>query len=209
MAARLSRKQRELERHRREVLEAALNLFSRKGFAQTTMAEIAERAEFAVGTLYKLFKDKDALYRSLILETAIEFEQALTKTLQETGTETQRVERYIETKAALFVKHVPTARIYFSQTFGPAIAPFAGLDREAQVIHKRVVGMLESVLARGMRKKLFVKMDPKMLALGLEGLSNAFLLELIDRPDDFTAEEMAGLVKRMFFERIRLDSANQ
>ncbi len=48
MAAKLSRRERERQRHRREVLEAALNLFSQKGFEQTAMAAIAEQAEFAV-----------------------------------------------------------------------------------------------------------------------------------------------------------------
>ena len=43
-----------------------------------------------------------------------------------------------------------------------------------------------------------------MLVLGLEGLTNAFLADLVERPDDFSAETMAGLTKTLFFERIRL-----
>ena len=206
--AKVSRKQREEERHRREVLKAALDLFSRKGFERTTMAEIAEQAEFAIGTLYKLFKDKEALYRALILETAQEYEQALTAALKTPGTEIEKLERYIETKAALFVRHIPTARLYFSQTAGAKFLATAGFETEARDIHERLMKQVEAVLRSGIRRRLLADIDPKMLTLGLEGVSNVFLGELIERPEDFTADEIAALTKKMFFDRVRLDPAD-
>lgn len=52
----LSRKEREQLQRRAEILQAALELFSQKGYHNVSMHEIAARAEFAVGTLYKFFK---------------------------------------------------------------------------------------------------------------------------------------------------------
>jgi len=190
-------------------LAAALDLFSRKGFEQTTMAEIAQKADFAIGTLYTLFKDKDALYRSLILAAAGEFEGALNAALAGPGTEVEKVEAYIETMAALMAKHVPLARIYFNQISQIPVAPLAGLGREVQTMHEHFIGRLKSVLSTGMRKGLFIKMDPELLALGLEGLSNAYLLESTNRPDELTADVVAGAVKRIFFEQVRLDAAGR
>ncbi|MEN6472395.1 MAG: helix-turn-helix domain-containing protein, partial [Syntrophaceae bacterium] len=63
----LPRREREKERQRQEMLEAALGLFSDKGYHNVTMHEIAEKAEFAIGTLYKFFRNKEDLYRTLIL----------------------------------------------------------------------------------------------------------------------------------------------
>jgi len=204
MATSLSRRQRERLLHRKEILDAALRLFSRKGFGKVTMANIAEESEFSVGTVYNFFKDKEAVYCALILETVEECHNQLAAVLKEPGTEIEKLERYIERKAALFVKHVPTSRIYFSQTSGAAFQPIAGLDREARAIYGKILSSLESVFRSGIRKKLFVRENPKMLALGLEGLSNGFLAELIERPDDFSAETMAGLAKKIFFKRIYL-----
>ena len=90
MAAKSLRGQRELERRRLEVLEVALDLFSRKGFEQTSMAEIAEKANFAVGTLYVLFKDKNALYERLMRASVTEFEEALNAVLTGPGNEVER-----------------------------------------------------------------------------------------------------------------------
>ncbi len=209
MPMKLTRKRREHLQRRREVLESALHLFSRKGFEETTMAEIAERAEFAVGTLYKLFKDKRALYRALILDTMQEYEETLMAALNVPGTESEKLNRYIEAKTSMFVRRIPTARLYFGQTTGSLFLPAVGLDTEGRAMHQRLMKQVEAVLRRGIRKKVFVNIDPAMLVLGLEGVGNAFLVELIDRPDDFTAEEMASLIKRIFFDSVRTSAVNE
>lgn len=52
----------EKKRRRKDrVFKAALELFDRKGFAATTMKEIAENSELGVGTLYNYFPSKNAL----------------------------------------------------------------------------------------------------------------------------------------------------
>ena len=50
-----SRKERETDQRRREILGVAERLFSHKGFFKTSIAEIAHDAEFSVGSLYQLF----------------------------------------------------------------------------------------------------------------------------------------------------------
>ena len=60
----LSRKQRERLRHRQEILDMALKLFSERGFHNVSMQQIAEASEFAVGTLYNFFQSKEMLLKS-------------------------------------------------------------------------------------------------------------------------------------------------
>jgi AcrR family transcriptional regulator len=54
------------EKTRRNILRAALELFSRKGFFKTTTRQISDKAKIAEGTLFNYFKTKDdlALYFS-------------------------------------------------------------------------------------------------------------------------------------------------
>ncbi|MCI5131850.1 MAG: TetR/AcrR family transcriptional regulator, partial [Candidatus Electrothrix sp. EH2] len=65
-----SRREREKQRQRKDMLEAAEQLFAEKGYHNASMQEIAEQAEFAVGTLYKFFKNKEDMYRALMVEQA-------------------------------------------------------------------------------------------------------------------------------------------
>ena len=56
------------ERSRRQVLEAALQLFSHQGFRATTVREIAEQAGVSTGNVYHHFPDKESIFRSLLDE---------------------------------------------------------------------------------------------------------------------------------------------
>jgi AcrR family transcriptional regulator len=62
------RKARELAQRKVEILTVAERLFARKGFFKTSMAEIAQEAEFSVGSLYQFFPSKEAVYVALMEE---------------------------------------------------------------------------------------------------------------------------------------------
>lgn len=50
------------ERKRAAILDAARTIFSRKGYADTAVDDVAEEARVAKGTLYLYFKSKEELY---------------------------------------------------------------------------------------------------------------------------------------------------
>ena len=62
----LSRKEREREFRRNEILSAAAKIFAIKGFTHTTLDEIAEASEFGKGTLYNYFQNKEELYSAIV-----------------------------------------------------------------------------------------------------------------------------------------------
>ena len=61
----ISRKQRETDLRKQNILEAAEKLFLANGYEDTTMSQIANEAEFSKGTLYNYFKSKDDLYLAI------------------------------------------------------------------------------------------------------------------------------------------------
>ena len=56
------------ERSRRLVLDAALRLFSTRGYRATSVRDIAEAAGVSTGNLYHHFPDKEAIFRTLLDE---------------------------------------------------------------------------------------------------------------------------------------------
>jgi len=56
------------ERSRRQVLDAALRLFSTRGYRATSVRDIAEAAGVSTGNLYHHFPDKEAIFRTLLDE---------------------------------------------------------------------------------------------------------------------------------------------
>ena len=64
--AKLSRREREKEAHRQEILDAAIKVFAEKGFSAATLDEIAQEAEFSKGTIYLYFSNKEDLLYSIL-----------------------------------------------------------------------------------------------------------------------------------------------
>lgn len=56
------------ERTRQAIMEAAYQLFLEKGYAATSMRQIAERAGLALGSIYNHFSGKEAIFSELIHE---------------------------------------------------------------------------------------------------------------------------------------------
>ena len=134
----LPRREREKLGQRQEMLAAALELFSEKGYHNVSMHEIAEKAEFAIGTLYKFFKNKEDLYKALILEQADRVHEALTKAIEEPEDEIEKLRNYVRAKGEIFRANVSMIRLYFAETRGASFNVMAGLDSEIRKRHGRL-----------------------------------------------------------------------
>lgn len=67
-------RQARAEQHRRQVLDAALRLFSTQGFRGTNVREIADEARVSTGSVYHHFPDKETIFRTLLDEFWVETE---------------------------------------------------------------------------------------------------------------------------------------
>jgi AcrR family transcriptional regulator len=56
------------ERSRRQILDAALDLYSHQGYRGTSVRDIAERAQLSTGNVYHHFPDKESIFRTLLDE---------------------------------------------------------------------------------------------------------------------------------------------
>lgn len=196
------RKQRERDQRRRDILRAALTLFSQKGYEGTSMAEIAAASEFAVGTLYKFFEDKRALYQALVAETTLLYEERLTEALRGSGDEFARIERFITVAGEMFVEHLPMAKVYFSQTAAAFLFSSIGLEDDAYVSYQRIMRALADTFRSGVESGKFVSMEPMALAMGLEGILGSFLGALVRQPGCYTPAQIADMSRRMFFDAV-------
>lgn len=177
-----SRKEREFVRHRKEILEAALELFAKQGFHGTSMQQIAEAAEFSVGTLYKFFPHKEEIYQTLIEETADRFHAGLIAALETPGDEIDKLRAAVEVKIRIFLDNLDRVRIYFAETQGASFNVKTGLDDKIKSRYDDYLERLCAIFASGIQKKTFRKEDPYLLALAFDSLSMAFLVEQMEHP---------------------------
>jgi len=199
-----TRKEREFLMHRQEIVDAALELFSEKGFHNVTMHEIARASEFSVGTLYKFFNNKEDLYRALILEKSDEFHFSMMEAIESGRDEIDSIKAYLEERIRLFNENLKSIRLYMAQSRGASFNVLAGLDEELKVKYEEIIARLADVLKRGIRNRLFKKFDPYLLAASLDGMIHAILFQHLDHADEHPFD--ADMLMRIFFESVMEDS---
>jgi AcrR family transcriptional regulator len=69
----LSRRDRERNFKRKEILSAAVEIFAKKGYEHTKLDEIAEASEFGKGTLYNYFQNKEEIYSAILNDIFLDY----------------------------------------------------------------------------------------------------------------------------------------
>jgi len=93
---------------RRELLDAAADVFGEKGFRAASLTDVADRAGYTIGAVYSNFASKDELFRALMRERLLMFERGLAAAFQddESSARTQprsfeeRIEQELDRMAA-------------------------------------------------------------------------------------------------------------
>ena len=100
----LTRRERERFNHRRQILDTALELFSEFGYHNVSMHRIAQKAEFAVGTMYKFFPNKEELFRAMIVESAERANALFINALEIPGDEVEKIRNYVRVKGEVLME---------------------------------------------------------------------------------------------------------
>ena len=169
------RRKREKERHRREILEAALAVFAEKGYHQATMQEIAQQAEFAVGTLYLFFPSKKALYEALVWEEAQRFHQRIMAAFKNLPSEPLKaLEKIIEAKITAVREQFVFVRVFLSELWEARFR--GGLPKNLRALYEEyleeLAKVLEGVNASGLTSR--------RLAALVDALISTLLVEAVE-----------------------------
>jgi Transcriptional regulator len=93
------------EETRNRILDAALRLFRERGFAETTMRDVAAAAGVATGAAYYYYRSKEDLVLAFYVRTDQEAAELFAEALAKSKKLEKRMRGLIEAKFAQFVEH--------------------------------------------------------------------------------------------------------
>jgi len=194
----VTRREREKQQHRREVLQAAEAVFAERGYYDATVHEIAERAEFAVGTIYTMFESKTAIYYELVEMRAREYMQNVRRAIGALSDPREQIRSVIATKLKFFEDNERFFRIFTRATSGEKAGKPFGLSEHGRKIYADYTRMLGEVFSRGIQENVFVNVSPALLTLAVEGVTNALIAHSIHtggkKLPDATSERIEQLL---------------
>ena len=103
---------------RERILEAAMNIFSAKGFHDTKLDEIVAEASISKGSIYFHFPNKEKLFIALVDQFADLIERRANEAIAEEAKGIQRVQVALEAVLETFGKYRRPAKLLLVQAVG-------------------------------------------------------------------------------------------
>ncbi len=119
----LSRRERKKEATRRRIFEAAISLFRDKGFEDTTVDEITEKADVGRGTFFNYFPKKESVLAYLSEERVALAEENAAVLLEDKSSAREKLLEIYAFAAAAYVEDRELSRFVFNEWMQRAFAP--------------------------------------------------------------------------------------
>ncbi len=200
----MKRTKEEAEETRKSVLDAALRVFSRKGYAAAALKEIAEEAGVTRGAIYHHFGSKAKLYIALADSASVQAWALVDLAIEEGGAFTEIISRIMIYHANL-LEDDPRYRqvVMLTLTSAQASAVPAALKgrqyHEAKAAVDRVAGHFQMGIAQG---ELRADLDPYAGARAMLSLQNGLAYLWLANPDAFSLKESAPALIDVFLKGI-------
>jgi TetR/AcrR family transcriptional regulator len=146
----------QLPEARKRLLSAALELFTRKGYAATSVREIVEVAGVTKPVLYYYFGNKEGIYLELMREPFMVFEALLDTNPGDGKGAGELLLRLCKDVFDLFLENLATARLMYSIYYGPPQgAPFFDFDD----YHEKLQDKVQKLVVQGIGTGEFAGVD--------------------------------------------------
>lgn len=160
---------------RSQLLDAAEEVFGRKGFHETTLKEVAELAEFSVGSVYSFFESKDDLFRQIFVRRGEEFMPAIHEILDDAGADpVERLHALVDFEIGFFRSHPRFGRLYLRYSNATMLSTEREIDVVMRDRYEEAMRLQAALFRRGQRKGAFRPGDPEVLARLFSGLMAAY-----------------------------------
>jgi len=128
------------------LLAAALDQFTRRGYASTTVRELCEAAGVTKPVLYYYFKNKEGLYLELMDSSYSLFESTITELISFSGTSSQCLVHFCQGIFDIGCQHRQVVQLCFSIYYGP---PQGAPEYDLDSFYTRILDEIAKILQRG------------------------------------------------------------
>jgi AcrR family transcriptional regulator len=175
---------------RRQLLDAATEVFVARGYHAAAMDEIAERAGVSKPVLYQHFPGKQDLYLALLDESVDRLVEAVTGAVRSTNDNRQRVNATFAAYFGYVAEHKGTFKLVFESDFSSDPAVRARLEEATRVC--------ADLISQVIRDDAGLADDEAyLLAIGMLGMAQVSARYWLSTLDTIPQEAAEQLVARL------------
>lgn len=193
----MPRRARERLQRRRDIFRAAEPVFAEKGFHGASIDEIARGAEYATGTVYLYFRDKETLYVELFEE---KIRELLDFVKERVGAEAQplrALQQFIHARMEYFDKNRPFFKMYMRERMDWGWAKgekWTGVYN----LYENYINLLTRLIQKAQRGERLRKGDSRRFAIALSGMMMQLTRDWLRHESHRPLMEQADFVADLF-----------
>lgn len=180
---------------RRQICDAARQVFAQRGVAGTGLVHVADAAGMGRSSLYHYYPDKPSLVRDLAKRVLDEELELFVDVLRGEGPPIRRIEHLVRALVALFDEYAATFRMAFDLRLRDA--------RHLEPFFRRIRAELAAVIEEGRRSGGFdPALDAQLTAATLIGAIDGLVFQHFADPTALTpldalADEVARICRKV------------
>ncbi len=178
---------------RKQILDAALDIFSSKGFHNATIAEVASRAHVGKGTVYLYFSGKEALLVSIFDELADQIVEIFDEIAREEADLQLVVRRVFSREAKQGRSSGQIMQILAQQPFLSTLS----LQRNKRLLIERVVDGISERICAAIGANALRDCDPVLAACFFLSLPGALTLYAAACPGSGLPGSLPGVAQSL------------
>lgn len=163
--------QEETRSKRQQILEAAYEVFSKKGYHRATVDEIIAMADTGKGTVYNYFTNKEQLFYTLIRERSLPFETAMGQVAESGQPPLVKIELMVRSALRFYRENADLWRVMMHEIRGFGSEGHSHIAPETKAKYRegfeRILGRMAQVLNEGMEKGVLREIDATKSAYAL------------------------------------------
>ena len=185
-----------------KILDAAIRVFARKGFYNSTISDVAKVAEVAEGTIYLYFKNKDDLLISIFEQSMDLFVQEVNRELAGVTDPKEKLKKFLSLHLRLVEENPDLAQVLQIEL------------RQSSKFMKEYEGgkfsdylnIVRSIIEEGQEKGIFRSdLEPRILRRAIFGAVDELALEwLLMRKKKYSLDDCSQQIGEMFIKGIEV-----
>tara|TARA_Y100000590_G_C15726905_1_gene1015560 strand:+ start:2104 stop:2700 length:597 start_codon:yes stop_codon:yes gene_type:complete len=153
------------DQRKEQILSAALNVISKKGYDQSRMDDIVTKSNLSKGAIYWYYKSKKEIYLSLIDHWVSEYSSGVFEEIENIESPSEKLKKLFHFFLTQFKNNPVTFKVLVE--FWRMASLDISFNKKLQTVYQDFQDYLINIIDLGIKKGEFKKVDSRITALSI------------------------------------------
>jgi AcrR family transcriptional regulator len=161
--------------NRDKILNVSSNIFTRKGFENTTINDIADAVEKKKSSVYYYFKSKEEIFQNVVLDEAVKFRREIIEAIDNEINPIEKFKVYIITR----MKIINVYQNFYLTLKNDNLSHIKFFKRLNSIYDKEEIRLFKNILTAGVKNNYLkqnfdISLAAEAIIMAIKGIESSF-----------------------------------